>query len=218
MKKLIAILCAALLALSSCALAEPPLDTLPNSDSRSAASGDAFEITIYGETISLDYDTSEQYSKIDNGQVQASYYRYSDDGKALVELFITFPESTQPGMVISPDYSALTNEESSVVLIISDMETQKESYYFSSLMAGIPYPQGSDYQISLDSVSEVDGATTFEGRLSATLVALNMETGEVMDTLVVPETPFRFTMGGSAVERPEAESKPTPQPDDMKRV
>ena len=218
MRKLIALICAALLALSSFALAEPPLEALPNSDGRSAASGDAFVITLDGETLSLDYDTSEEYSKIESGQVTASYYRYSDDGKTLAELFITFPESTQPGMVISPDYSALTNEESSVVLIVSDSETRKEEYYFSSLMGGTPYPEGSDYQISLDSITEVDGATTFVGRLSAKLIALDMASGEVMDTLVIDETPFRFTLGGGSVDRPEAESKPTPMPDDMKKV
>lgn len=215
MKKLIAILiCAMLILLPALALAEAPIeDALPD---RAPAAGDTIELEIEGERVLLDFDTSSQYSSIEDGQVQASFYKYSDDGATLYELYIIFPDTAQAGMVITPEYAALTNEESSVVLIVSDTQTQQEQYYFSSLMDGDVYPGGSDYTIAIDDVYEIDGGTTYKGRLSATLVALNMSTGDIEATLAVPETAFSFTLGGTS-ER-HADPLPTETPDDMRKV
>ena len=214
MKKLIAILLA-LLALTP-ALAEAPIEPLPTLDSH-ATNGETIEIVIDGERVALDFDAAPQYSSVSDGLVQASFYKYSDDGARLWELYLIFPETAQPGMLITPDYAAVTGEESSVVLIASDTATEQETYYFASIMGDAVYPEGSDFSISLDDIDESGGSVTYSGRLSATLVALDMASGAVKDTLVIEETPFSFTLSDVSDER-HSDPLPTALPDDMVRT
>lgn len=231
MKKLIALmLCALLCALSVAALSEAPSEGLPfdpapeetpaaptpapevPTEPRSGA--DTLQLDVNGETVLLVYDSSPQYSSVEGGLVQASYYAYGQDGVTMYELYVIFPDSARPGMVITPEYAALTGQESSVVLIVSD--EQKEDYYFASLMDGSAYPVGSSFEIAIDEVAE-DGGVTYAGSLSATLVALDMSSGEVASTLSIPRTPFRFTIGGGDDNR-HADPMPTELPSDMRKV
>ena len=214
MKKLIAILLA-LMALAT-ALAEVPIEPLPSLDTHET-NGETIEIVIDGQRVALDFDASPQYSSVSDGLVQASFYKYSDDGATLWELYLVFPETVQPGMVITPDYSNLTSEESSVVLIASDTNTQKETYYFASIMAGSVYPEGSYFTISFDDIARSGGSVTYSGRLSANLVALDMASGAVQDTLLIEETRFSFTLSDVPDER-HSEPLPTVLPDDMVRT
>ena len=233
MKKLMILLLAALLALTAALAEAPQASPEPNAEEttspepevtpepqlpvalpeRSTDAGEGIELELEGERVTLGFDTSKQYSSIENGLVQASFYSYSADGAKLYELYLIFPDTVQRGMVITPDYAALTGEECSVVLIVSDTATQEELYYFTSLMSGQVYPENSSFTIAIDDVTEVGGATTFSGTLSATLIALNMATGEARDTLQIPETPFRFTIGDGSGERHDA-PLPTEKPAD----
>lgn len=235
MKKLIALIIIALLALApamaewtdSETAPEPPVETIPvepeqelpqELPNREQATGESIELEIDGERVTLGFDPSAQYSSIANGQVQASFYAYSADNTKLYELYMIFPDTAKPGMVITPDYSALTSEESSVVLIVSDVQTQQEIYYFSSLMDGAVYPENSSYAIAIDDIYEIDGATTFSGSLSATLVALDMATGEAQDVFEISDTPFRFTIGEGEERHTEPLPTEKPKDDDMRKT
>lgn len=220
MKKLIAaLICAALILLPALAEEIPNADAPAGDESsqRQGDSGETIELEVDGQRIALEFDGSPEYSSVEGGVVQASYYSYSDDGATLYEFYLIFPDTVQPGMVITPEYAALTNEESSVVLIVSDTLSGREQYYFSSLMDGGVYPEGSTYEISIDDIQQIDGATTYAGRFSATLVALNMASGEADAVLEIPETGFRFTLGGGTGER-HADPLPTEMPGDMRKV
>lgn len=228
MKSIIALLLCALLAVST-ALAEPPFDDVPGSvfeiipgdapetpgDPGASESGEVFAIQVDGETVELAFDRSPLYSSAQGGMVQASYYAYGKDGVTLYELYVNFPESARPGMVITPEYEAMTNGNSSVSLVVST-DSQNQVYYFSSLSGGSVYPEGSDFSIALDDIAEGSGGATYSGRLSATLVALDLISGKAERTLVIPETPFRFTLGGKAAPGPVPASTPTPS--DMRKV
>ena len=237
MKKLIALTMAALICLlPALAETEQPLPTAPGTDApelpdrivikvdgdadeqapRDHDSGSSIELDIKGEKVTLDFDASSQYSSIEDGMVQASFYRYLDDGSKLYELYMIFPDTAASGMVITPDYSALTSEESSVVLIVSDLKAEQELYYFSSQMNGSVYPEDSTFSIAIDDIQTTGDATTFSGSLSATLIALDMATGEAEDTLEIDETPFSFTIGGET-DRPQTPA-PTTLPDDMRKT
>jgi len=228
MKKTIAIvLCALLMALGAMALAEAPFGGLfdnlpgePGSDipprGNSEASDD-ITLTVDGETVQLAFDASPQYSSIQGGLVQASYFAYSADGKTLYELYLTFPETARAGMVITPEYAAMTNEESSVVLIVS--RDSLETYYFSSLMDGSVYPSGSGFTIAIDSVGDEGGMVSYAGTLSANLIALDMASGDVAATLEIPSTPFSFTVSGQlSSPLPNDVPQPTPQSEDLRKA
>jgi hypothetical protein len=229
MKKIVAILLCALLAIPGVAApAESPYDNLfdslpgggtpPRSD---VEAGEGISLQIGGETVVLAYDASPQYSSIQGGNVKASYYAYGADGKTLYELYINFPDTARAGMIITPEYAAMTNEESSVVLIVS--RDSVETYYFSSLLNGSVYPNGSGFTIAIDSVSDVGGMVSYSGTLSASLIALDMASGDVAGTLDIPSTPFHFTLSGQLssplpdVPRPDV-PLPTLMPEDLKKV
>ena len=227
MKRTMAIvLCALLMALAAVALAEVPLDglfdNLPIEPGNSAPprggveSADGITLTVNGETVQLAYDASPQYSSIQGGLVQASYYAYGADGKTLYELYLTFPETARAGMVITPEYAAMTNEESSMVLIVS--RDSIETYYFSSLLDGSVYPAGSSFSIAIDSVGDKGGMVSYAGTLSANLIALDMASGEVAATLEIPATPFSFTISGQLSSPLPDAPEPTPMAEDLKKV
>ena len=227
MKKILAIiLCALLAGLGALSLAEAPFDNLfdtlpgdPGSETpphRDDGSSEGIMLQVNGESVKLAYDASPQYSSIQGGTVQASYYAYGADGKTLYELYITFPETARAGMVITPEYASLTNEESSVVLIVS--ADSLETYYFSSLLDGSVYPEGSGFTISIDSISDEGGMVSYTGTLSARLIALDMASGDTSATLEIPSTPFRFTLTGQLSSPLPSAPQATPQPEDMKKV
>ena len=192
-----------------------PEAPLPNQRSESTGA-QTFPLEVNGKTITLAFDTSPQYSFIEGGLVQASYYGYDENGVTMYELYIYIPESAKEGMVISPEYSALTGEESSVVLIVSDGSSQV--YYFSSMMDGVAYPSGADHAIAIDNIWKYGDATTYAGRLAARLIALDMSTGEALDALTIPETPFTFTLGAGDAPVPYATPMSTDIPQDMRKV
>ena len=191
---------------------ERPVETDPRSD---AASDESFPLTVGGETVRLGFDASPLYSSVQGGTVQASYYAYGSDGVTLYELYICFPDTAKPGMVITPEYGLMTGEDSSVSLIVST-NAKDQTYYFSSLADGVVYPVDSTFSVSIDGIEESGGETTYSGRLSATLIALDMISGATAATLEIPETPFRFTLGGSSQQRNVPAS--TPVPSDMRKV
>ncbi len=227
MKRIVAIvLCALLTALGAMALAEAPIDGLFDNLPGESGNGtpprgeveaaDSITLTVNGETVQLAYDASPQYSSIQGGLVQASYYAYGADGKTLYELYLTFPETARAGMVITPEYAAMTNEESSVVLIVS--KDSMETYYFSSLLDGRVYPTGSGFSIAIDSVEDKGGMVSYAGTLSANLVALDMASGDVAATLDIPAMPFSFTVSGQLSSPLPNAPEATPMPDDLKKV
>ena len=219
MKRIIALLICALLALLP-ALAEElpenpfgafPYDSYEGSEPRENTGSDqSITLEVRGESVRLAFDPSPQYSSIRDGMVLASYYAYSDTS-TLYELYLSFPETARPGMVITPQYEALTNGDASVTLIVSD--PSQEQYYFASLANGTVYPTGSDFTISIDSIN----GGTYAGAFSATLIALDMASGDVADTLIIPETSFQFTLGGEN-GGDFTSPAPTVAPDDMRKV
>ena len=226
MKKIVAvILCALLAALGPASLAENPFgdlfENLPGeaegeTPPRGGEGGEDITLEIDGQSVRLAYDASPQYSSIQGGTVQASYYAYGADGKTLYELYITFPETARAGMIITPEYALMTHEESSVVLIAS--LDGVERYYFSSLMDGSVYPEGSGFSIGIDSVDEENGMIRYAGTLSASLIALDMASGGVAGTLDIPSTPFRFTISGQLSGPVPDAPQATREPEDLRKV
>ena len=193
----------------------PPPPTGDGAPRGDAASDDSITLTIDGQSIVLAFDPSPQYSSIAGGLVQASYYAYGADGFTMYELYMIFPDTVKPGMVYTPEYAALAGEECSVVLIVST--NSAELYYSASLMNGAVYPEGSGFSIAIDGVQSDGGKVVYSGRLQATLIALDMLSGEPIATLTLEETPFRFAINSGSSSAPVI-LQPTPMPDDMRKV
>lgn len=175
---------------------------------------ETFTLQVGDETVRLIYDESPMYSSIQSGLVQASYYAYGADGDTMYLMYIIFPDTAGAGMVLTPEYAAMTGEECSVVFIISTSE--RELYYFSSVAAGLVYPTGSDFSIAIDSVEGSALGTAYAGKLSAELVCMELPSDDSAATLSIPETPFSFTIAGG--QAPRVEPAGTSVPGDMRKV
>lgn len=178
------------------------------------ASDEFIRIEVGGESLQLAFDRSPDYSSVKDGMAQASFYGYGGDGRTLYELYVIFPETTQAGMVFTPDYAALTGSDCSVTLIVSG--DAGELYYTAGLMDGSAYPLGSDFSIAFDVAEDAPSGRLFSGTLDATLIALDLVSGKVVDTLPIDSAPFRFTIGAASDQR--SDPLPTEVPKDMRRV
>lgn len=176
--------------------------------------GEDFILEINGESVRLKFDDSPLYSSIQRGLVQASYYAYGADGDTMYIMYMLFPDTAGPGMVLTPDYAALTGEECSVVVIVSTRE--RELYYFSSAAQGYVYPTDSDFSIAIDTIESTENGITYAGTLSASLVCMEMSSSDPLSRLTIPQTSFNFTIGGGKSENSAPGNAPLT--DDMRKV
>ena len=157
-----------------------------------ASVSDSIRLELHGQTLDLAFDGSEEYSSIMDGSVQASFYVYTDNSANLYELYLVFPDSVQSGSVITPDYALQNAPDCSVVLITTIGQT--ETYYFAGQVDGAAYPDRSGYTMRFDAVTEDGGNRTFRGTLSATLVGVDIDSGDATSSLDIVDAPFSFTM------------------------
>lgn len=169
-----------------------------------AALADGIDIALEGGPIHLDFDSGAGYSSVMEGNVQASFYVYAqDNAQDLYEMYLVFPEGVQPGDVITPEYAAQSAPESCVSLIIT--KNQVETYYFAGQLDGEVYPQGSSYAITIDQVASDGDGTRYSGRLSCTLVGMDMGSGAPLQSVTLSDAAFSFTMPGANRSVPEGD-------------
>ena len=179
---------------------------LPDWEEPAEGAANTIRIDLNGRNLNMDFDASPDYSMVENGMVQASFFTYTDDPEVLYELYLTFPDGVQAGMSITPDYAISNASDCSVVLIVSD--TSNEHYYFSGQIGDAIYPEDTHYDIRFDSVTPSEYGDIYTGTLSATLVAVDMASGKPEDKLAFIDAPFTFTMPDTAAPQE------TPAPDD----
>ena len=173
---------------------------------------DSIVLQLDGQSVSLEFDRSEAYSSIVDGNVQASFFAYRGTaGQDLYEVYMIFPEDVHPGDVITPEYAMQNAPESSVVLITTIDKV--ESYYFAGQVDGAAFPGGSGYGITIDSITDGAAGTTYAGRLTATLVGMDMDIGMGLGNIDIVDAPFSFTMP-SANRKTTGENPFNPAPSD----
>lgn len=158
---------------------------------------DAINLNIFGESLSLSFDPSPEYSNVQNGMVQASFYAYSTTQyDYLYELYLIFPQNVTAGTVVTPEYAMNAAPDSSVIFIVST--TASEQYYFAAQLGSDRYPQESAYSIRFDEVAQADGNYIYSGSLTATVVEVDPYSGRSLSSLQIVEAPFHFTLSADA--------------------
>ena len=182
--------------------------------SEGATVSEGVRLTLDGQALNLSFDRSDNYSSVMNGNVQASFYTFTNGEENLYELYMVFPESVRTGDQVTPEYAIRNAVDSSVTLIITD--NQHEAYYFASQVDDHAFPEGSTYDIRFDAVTAGGDGTRYEGRLSATFVRFEMSSGEALGSVQITDATFSFTMPDanrrSAAENPF--DQPSQNPDD----
>ena len=167
----------------------------PSDDSRFNTvdgSREAIEITIDGRSTQLAFDGSQEYSSIIDGTVQASFFAYSDNSEYVFELYMVFPDTVRSGSVLTPEQSLKDDPDCSVVLILNAMD--KEQYFFAGQSEGRIYPDGSTYSMNFESVTSSELSRTYTGTLTATLAAMDQDTGDPLVPFAIQDAPFTFTI------------------------
>lgn len=176
-----------------------------------AGAGDiseAIRLQLGQQTIRLDFDSSEKFSAVSDGLVQASFYTYGDTKNQLYELYMVFPENVTPGTTVTPEYAMQGYPDTMVTLIVTNGSS--ESFYYAGLVNGEPYPNQSAYSIAFESVSTTDVGTTYTGTLTASLMGVGMINGETVETVTITGAPFSFTMPAAnrKLDAPAASQSP----------
>ncbi len=184
-------------------------------DAHGADQGQGIQMTIDGQAHTLGFDATPEYSSVKNGMVQASFYEYDDAANTLYELYLIFPDTAESGTVVDPESSIQSGSEPSVVMIVSDDDTEK--YFVSGVMNGRAYPEGSSFSIGFDFVEPSGDGAEYAGTLSASLVALDLSTGEVLGTMEIASALFNFSISGVSPQRHD-DPLPTSAPSDLRRV
>ena len=167
------------------------------------------KIELDGKTHILSYDSSPEYSNVKDGMLQASFYEYDNPSNTLYELYLIFPEDVGTDATVDPRYAIDSGRECSVMMIISDEET--ETYYVSGVMDGRAYPESSDFSIHFDFVTGFGAGASYAGTLSATLIALDINSGANVGTLYIDSAPFSFVSNDASMPG-GGESSITPLP------
>ena len=191
---LVLLLCLLMSAAMLAAMAEgDPFEQLPEGNHAAAeGSANAIEIVIDGNATPLSFDASTEFSSIMDGTVQASFYAYSANSEYLYELYMIFPVTVQSGSTLTPEYALQHDPDCSVVLILSSKE--KEQYFFAGQSDGKIYPDNSTYTMTFDTVSATESSRTYAGTLSASLAAMDPDTGTPLVPFEIQNAPFRFTI------------------------
>lgn len=186
MKKIAAILLVLCWMLTACAFA------LTGSGypawSGAAVPENSFCAYFGGDMIRLEFDSAPEYSYIEDGLLTACFFAFDEKQQNYLEMYMVLPEGVASGDVYS---SADRRGDSSISLYEVFMDG--EDLYFAGQLAGNVYPGGSDYEITIDSVSQENGCLNVQGRLHATLCRI---VGYVPtdETLTLKDASFRFSM------------------------
>lgn len=172
------------------------------------------------EPLLLSFDVSADYSMCDNGYLQACFYATDGTENSYVELFLLFPQTAKSGDVISPAYAAETGMSECGVYFY-EVKGSSEDAYIAAQTGGDATPEGSNYEIRIESFEETDSAYNVRGSVNAVLVK-TVEFKPTGELLTVQDAAFHFSMPKSAApqETPapdspqqSAEPQETPAPD-----
>lgn len=167
MKKILSTLIALLLLFGVCAFAlegsgYPAYDggELPDNHLAGSFSGDA---------LILEFDPDGDYSFADQRTLQCCFFAFDESETHYIELYMELPATLQSGDTLSSD-DFLQNLGGSTALSFYEITSNTEVFYYAGSVLGVPYPDGSSYEISIDEAAFTDSTIEISGRLSATLV------------------------------------------------
>lgn len=183
----------------SCALAlvgdgyPAPGDTL-SADSISGTFGDT--------PLMLEFDSSSEFSYLENGAICACFFAFNEAEDHYLELYLTLPADVSAGDVLASDDPTCTG----VSVYLYEVTADGEVLYCVDQLLGVAFPEGSSYSIRISEAVQSDAALTLRGSIAATL-ALSGDTA-APQTLSLTDVNFDFTLPLRAdAQQPSAASR-----------
>lgn len=209
MKKRLSILIALILGLNACAFA------LNGANYPSWSGEDLPDHHLGGklndEMILLEFDSSQEYSNLADGLIQACFFAFDESQNHYLELYLKLPEDAAAG-----DRFTATDLSEAASITLYEISNSDEDFYFASQVLGIPYPSGSSYEIQIQQAEKSDAGISMRGTLNARLVRMN-GTQSADESLMLSGVRFHFMLplGASAAsptQTPAIDPLPTQTP------
>ena len=156
-----------------------------------------------GESLMLGFDPAGDYSSVSNGIIQACFFAFDEDETHYIEMYLELPVNIQSGdKITSSDF--LRNISTPAAVSFYEIDQDTEILYYAGSMLGMPYPDGSSFEITIDEANISDTSVEVSGSLSAVLTRFE-GTNPTGETMPVTDAQFHFLLpvGAAAI---------TPQP------
>lgn len=186
MKKRLFILIALILGLNACAFAL-------NGANYPSWNGEALPDHHLGgklndEMTLLEFDSSQEYSNLADGLIQACFFAFDESQNHYLELYLKIPENAAAG-----DRFNATDLAQAASITLYEVSSSEEDFYFASQVLGIPYPSGSSYEIQIQQAEKSDAGISMRGTLNARLVRMN-DAQPAEESLKLSNVSFHFTL------------------------
>lgn len=142
-----------------------------------------------GEQLYLEFDPAPDFSSAEGGIAQICFYAHSADQRHYLELYLILPTSLKAGDVISE--ANMMAEPCSITLY--EVLPVGERAYFASQFYGMPYPEGSSFELKIDTAQSTQAGFSLRGSLNAVLMGIknDVPTGK---TIVLENIAFDFSL------------------------
>ena len=129
-----------------------------------------------GQSLLLEFDAAPEYSLVAGGIAQLCFFAHDSDRSHYLELYLMLPANVQPGDVLTQE--TLLMEGCSVTLY--EVLPNGEDCYYAAQFLGMAYPEGSSFELRIDSAESAADRLSLSGSLSAVLCRMqgDFATGE----------------------------------------
>ena len=199
MKKLAAILTALVLILCASAFALNGTD-YPLWNGTSAPKNSLYG-SIGGQNLILELDTTAEYSNVTDGLAQICFFAFDEAEQNYLEMYLLLPEDAAAGDVFSPTSGSMSS------ISLYEVSKDGDELYFSGQVSGFAYPNGSSFELRIESAQKKDNSLSMNGTLDGTLVKFK-DKQPTEETLVLSGVKFDFTLSLSGGRTPQASAEP----------
>lgn len=151
---------------------------------------------IDGSNLSLSFDPSADYSLLADGMAQLCFFAFDAAEQNYIEMYLLLPEDAASGDVFSPADGSVSS------VSLYEVSQSREDVYFAGQVAGIAYPDGASYELSLEKVERSSSTLNMSGTLNGTLVRFSDDT-PTGETLTLSNLRFNFSLPLSDTILPE---------------
>lgn len=151
---LLALICAGALALTG--------SGYPAWDGQSAPTN-GLNTNLDGEKIALNFDPTPGYSAWSDDRIQACFFAYDKGERNYLELYLLLPGKISAGDVYTCD------DDSSASVTLYEVSRDAEALYYTGKVKGSAYPEGSRFEIHIETVEMEPARLYVQGHLEARL-------------------------------------------------
>ncbi|MBQ3574228.1 MAG: hypothetical protein IJA26_01035 [Clostridia bacterium] len=212
MKKIICLLLTLLLVFSAQAFAlrgsgYPAFDGTNFSENHMAGS-------FGSDALLLEFDPTGDYSFLSRESVQACFFAFDESESNYLELYLELPADIKSGDTISSGDFLRNIGKTCAITFYEVGYDNEETRYYAGSMLGVPYPDTSSFEISIDQASFGDTSVEVSGRLSASLIRFDGNT-PTRDKIDLTEVQFHFNLpvGAAAITPQPTTPAPDAQPE-----